>query len=179
MLTRPRRIATVVVVAILLPAGLPGPAGAGYRRVRDAGDDFDGRLDLRWAAHGHAGDDRLRHGIGTYERWRNRALRSYRFRVDFNLDKDRAAERQLRVRFARGRLRAAMYEGDYFDQKVPGRVAVRRPNRRSLWVSFFRSLLKEDLARYRWRALVYLQGVCPGSCPLDAAPARGWIRHRL
>lgn len=179
MLIRPGRIATfAVTVAVLLTAGVVSPAAAGYRRVRDV-PDVEGRLDVRWAAHGHADDDRLRHGIGTYGRWRDRALRSYRIRVDFNLDGDRAAERQLRVRYGKGRLRAAMFEGELFDSRVPGRVAVRRPNRRSLWVSFAPGMLKEDLERYRWRVLAYARGVCPGSCPADAAPGRGWIRHRL
>lgn len=179
MLMSPGRVATAAVtLAILLTAGSASPVAAGYRRVRDA-RDVEGRLDLRWAAHGHSGSDRLRHGIGTYGRWRDRVLRSYRVRVDFDVDGDRGAERQLRVRYAKGRLRAAMYEGELFDSRVPGRVTVRRPNRRSLWLAFAPGMLRKDLTRYRWRVLAYVHRTCVESCPADSAPRRGWIRHRL
>lgn len=171
------RVLWAATVALLVST-VAVPASAGYRRIGDA-DDMKGPIDVRWAAHGHAPGGVLRHGVGTYGTWRGRALREYGLRIDFDIDKDRKVERQLRVDYLKGRLRAAIYGGRFFDRRASGRVRVRRPNRRSLWVSFAADTLEEGLRRYRWRVLVYARGVCPGSCPADAAPPRGWIRHPL
>lgn len=180
MLTRRRTaLLPVLAIALLVVVGGLDPAAAGYRRVQDP-DDLEARVDVKWASHGHLKEGgALRHALGTHARWRSRALRSYRVRIDFDLDKDAAAERQLRVRYKDGRLRAAMYRGEFFDVEVQGRVRVRRPNRRSMWVAFAPDLLRKDLARYRWSVLVYARGTCPGSCPADSAPDRGWVKHRL
>jgi hypothetical protein len=169
----------MLALSLLVLVGGLNPAAAGYRRVQDP-DDLEARVDVKWASHGHVkGGEALRHALGTYGRWRGRALRSYRARIDFNLDKDGAAERQLRVRYRDGRLRAKMYRGELFGVEVPGRVKVRRANRRSMSVTFAPGMLRENLARYRWSLLVYLDATCPGSCPSDSAPNRGWVKHRL
>jgi hypothetical protein len=141
-------------------------------------------MDFRRLTFSH-GDrpSRLRHGLFTYERWRTNALGGRygtTLVVEFDTDRDRRVDRELRIRRKDGRLWAGMFqEQPYFDDLVSEQVRVWRPNRRGVKIAFQARLLGKGIRSYTWRVWWFDRGglECPGSCGTDFAPKRGWFKH--
>ena len=173
-----RRPSLALAVGLCVALAM-SPVTADEKRVSDP-KDLGYNLDVKWVSHDHGDRHRMvRHGIGSYGRWRDRGLRGYTMRLELNTNKTNAFERSVRIDYRDGRLRAAMYKGKFMDVKVPGRVRMWRPTRRTIWVSFDADMLRDGIKRYRWSISLYQNGECPGSCDFDGAPDNGWIRHRL
>jgi hypothetical protein len=187
-----RKLVTPAVAALLL---LPASAAADGGAFRDPDEqpfcenpddpcpdgDF---MDFRRLTFGHERPARaLRHGIETSKRWKTKRLggkHGVSIYVDFNTDDDRHMERGLEIRRKDGELWAGMFRGKYHRKRVPGRVRVWRPDRRSVKVRFPKRLLGDDVDGYRWVVWRARRGVyCPGSCHTDFAPNRGTYEHRL
>lgn len=187
------RVAVAVAVMVAVAATV-GIAGAGQASFKDpdekpfceGGDcpDTD-YMDFRRATQGHGAKPRqLRHGVHTYKRWKTKVLggrRGTTIVIYFDVNGKNRPERQVKIRRKDGKLWAAMFRGrPYFRRRIPGRVLVWRPDRRSIKVGFPARLLRDDIDRYRWRIEWWARNtVCPGSCHDDWAPNRGWYEHRL
>lgn len=186
-----RKLGILAVAALL---SFPAPAAADGGAFRDpdeqpfceGGDpcpdgDF---IDFRRLTFGHERPARaLRHGIETRKRWKTKWLggrHGVSIYIDFNTDDDRRMERGLEIRRKDGKLWAGMFRGRYHRKRVPGRVRVWRPDRRSVKVRFGKGLLRDELDGYRWTVWwANRDVVCPGSCSIDHAPNRGRYEHRL
>jgi hypothetical protein len=180
---------------------VPDAARADTRRYRDqdevpscpgdsacSDDDF---MDFRRVMHGHGNTHRrVRHGIRTVRPWDTGVLggqRGVTIAIHFNLDRDPAWERQLRIRRVHGRLWAGLFKGYKDATRIPGKVRIWRPDQRSVRVAFHLDALKDGLTRYRWKATWWQRGpYCPESegCYQDDAPDQGlftryWYVHRL
>ena len=141
-------------------------------------------MDFRRLTQGHGRTPRvLRHGIRTLERWKTKRLggrHGTTIAIDFNTDDDGGTERGIRIRRKDGELTARMFRGKYLRKPVDGRIAVWRPDRRSVKVRFHARVLGAGVDEYRWRVYWWDRGVgCTGSCSTDFAPGRGWFEHVL
>lgn len=164
-----RYFACAAVGALSVLCG-PSFAAAGTVTHRDA-NDVAGRLDVKWARHGHSGGD-LVHTIGTWASFSSRALRGANM-VAFALDTNRRwaddAEWWAYVYWTDGRLRAELVDSSFTSVT---RISVRRPASNRLQVTIPRVTLG-GARSYRWfAATVY------GSAQ-DFAPNRGGVLHDL
>lgn len=189
-----RRVALVLLVVLF--GGLLGAGSlrADTRRWRD-GNDARGPLDVARIAQGHRigpkGVPQLVHTIRLHRAWPVRRLRDRGY-VHVQLDRrghpDGPNERMLRIVSRRGRLVATMYNSLGDPPKRLERVAVWRPNRRTVKVAFRPELLeRRGLERYKWNVVTYVEGrhdLCPKrhGC-MDLAPnpqnGRRYVRHVL
>lgn len=170
---------------LLLAGGALSPAWADRVSRIDA-DDIRHRLDIRRIVHTHGDDpDRVRHKMVSYETWRARTLRKNGWRVSFffSIDKNRHdAERRIVVRRRDGKLHAAFFAGPHATKRRDADIRVRRPDRRTVVISFEADILRAGLASYRWWAGVHeasRHAQIPEAPPrADFAP-RSSIRHAL
>jgi hypothetical protein len=169
----------LVYAAVLAACVAAAPAASGGQLVRDPRGDAKGNgvLDIASVRHGYQAQ-RLAHRLTTYRRW-GRALLVNGGEISFyfNTDADAALERRLDVRSARGRLSAVMKDRR---GRFVGRGLVRRPTRRTLVVTFSRSLLPAGIRRYRWFAFAGFRCRHHYKVCGDRAPNGGrLITHRL
>ena len=189
VVTRAWRLAACIAGAALVvgPGSLPATAD---RIARGDGDDFWHRLDIRRVVNDHAaGDSWVRHTLFTHASWQPRVLRKNGWRIHFNfsIDKNHGdVERRITIQRRDGRLRATFFAGAHGTKRVPARIRVRRPDRKSIRISFAADILRQDIRRYRWWASVAPGGGDGGHCSddpskpcTDYAPDDGSIRHRL
>lgn len=183
------RILTVALTAALLTSiALPGALADG--RGRSDGNDARGPLDIARISHAHRGSGSsatLVHTMRLHEAWRANKLRDRAFAVfSFDLRGRRGAghERTVQVWYQKGALVADMFDHVGAGHYV-GPVTLRRPNARTIRVSFHKSMLRKGLRSYKWRAatVVKRHGKCGGrnGC-IDWAPDGRRVRdltHRL
>lgn len=183
-----RRTWFVLLTAALLCGGLVPAAGADGERRRD-GNDARGPLDIARISHGHR-DGRLVHTIRLRRPWPAQELRHRGFaHVYFELrgHPGNPPERTLQIVYEKGGLVARMYNSLGDPPKHIGRVALRRPDRRTVRVLFPPKLLRRGVQRYKWNAVTFVEGghdLCRrrGGC-VDWAPntRRGfrYVEHVL
>ena len=186
------RSPAVVIAALLLASGATSALADG-KRVRDR-NDTRGVLDIATVSHGHrrtsTGERRLVHTIRLREAWPVKKLGHEAFAlIYFELkgNPDSPPERTVQIEYEKGRLVARMFDLLVDPSRHLGRVALWRPDWRTLRVSFPKSLLREGLQRYKWNAVTFVEkgrGVCPrtGGC-VDWAPDTKrrlqYVRHVL
>lgn len=179
---------TTVLVAVLLLALCATPALANTRRMED-GNDTRGVLDIARISHGHRRHE-LVHTMRLREAWPVKKLKSDAFALFyFELpgNPDSRPERTIQIEHEKGRLVARMYDMLAEPSQHMGRVTLRRPDFKTLRVSFSKSLLRDGLKRYKWNAVTFVEkgrGVCPrtGGC-VDWGPDTKrrlqYVRHTL
>lgn len=164
-----RHVATAIFGALLVLCA-PALATAGTSTHRDA-NDVAGRLDIKWARHGHSGAA-LVHTIGTWASFSSRALggaNMVAFALDTNWSWADDAEWWAYVYRADGRLRAQLVDSKF---TTVTQIQVRRPAANRLQVRIPRAALG-DARAYRWFA-----ATVDGSAH-DFAPNRGGVLHDL
>jgi hypothetical protein len=175
--TVPRLLAALLALALLTTAG---GATASTRTIEDA-DDTLGRLDVRSAVAGHAGN-LVAHTLTMHERWASKALGKGTATLVFRIGR---RTRTIDISFRDSRLFAEICT-EAEDGSVSGcseDLGLSRPDRRSIRVTLRQSLLKKGLSSYRWTASTHLNRgesgctdlVCRDVVPDDA----GTVRHRL
>ncbi|HYP24854.1 MAG TPA: hypothetical protein VEV43_14895 [Actinomycetota bacterium] len=187
-----RRMSVVLLVAAML-VGATG-AVADTRRWRD-GNEARGPLDIARIAQGHRigpkGVAQVVHTIRLHRAWPVKRLR-HRGYVVVQFDRrghpDGPNERMLRIFYKRGGLVATMYNSLGDPPKRLARVALWRPDRRTVKVAFPPKLLKRrGLERYEWNVMSFVEGrhdLCAKrhGC-MDLAPnrenGRRYVRHVL
>lgn len=176
---------TMVTLTLLVPVSV-----ADEHRVRD-GADAHGPLDLARVKHGHrttpAGVRRLLHIVRLDERWPVEKLRHQGYvHLFFDLPgrPDWREERAVWVTYDNGRLRAELVNFAADPPFVMREVRLRRPDGRTLRISFRRSALRRrPFVRYDWYVISNIEQrhpLCGGrdDCH-DRAPDGRQIRHRL
>ena len=172
-----RLLAALLTLSLLATAG---GATASTRRIDDA-DDTLGKLDVKVATAGHDGD-KLSHTLRMHETWASKALAKGTATLIFTIG-DRT--RTMNVDFRDGELFAEICT-EATDSGFSGcskNISLSRPDRKTLTITFKRSLLKKGVSSYRWTAFSYLnQGesgctdiVCFDSVPDD----QSGVKHRL
>jgi hypothetical protein len=175
--TVPRLLAALLALTVLTTAG---GATASTRTIEDA-DDTPGRLDVRTAVAGHAGN-LVAHTLTMHERWASKALGKGTATLIFQIGR---RTRTMDVGVRDGRLFAEICT-EAEDGSVRGcseDVGLSRPDRRSIRVTLRKGLLKKGLSSYTWTAYTHLNRgesgctdlVCVDTVPDDA----GTVRHRL
>lgn len=177
-LARRQRGVITAMIATGVALAAVGSAEADTRRTGD-GNDTPGRLDMRSATHGHAGD-RVVHTISTFARWRARLLAPSTpnlFAIEISTDGDRALERVVLVYSRNGRMVARVFRIAGRRLVLVGAATASKPNGRTMRVSIARSRLG-NAPGYRWTA--HSQYQAPGACGnvcVDKAPSPGSLRH--
>jgi hypothetical protein len=172
-----RLLAALLTLALLATTG---GATASTRTVDDA-DDTLGKLDVRTATAGHAGD-KVAHTLTMHERWASKALRAGTATLVFQIGK---RTRTMNIDFRDGALFAEICTeaADSSFSNCSKNVGVSRPDRKSIRITLKKSLLKRGLTSYRWTAYTYLnqgESGCTELVCLDSVPDdRSGIRHRL
>jgi hypothetical protein len=171
------------VATTLLALALPGAALADTRSVRDELEPRAGHLDIASIGHGHDRAGRLVHRVTMQAPWHPHGLRPHRGELAILFDVNpRSAdgeggfeghpsfERALRVS-VRGRELRAELRGGPNHERVLARVAVWRPDNRTVKVAFSPALLGRGAAEYAWfvSTRVYRGERVAGG---DAAPFR-------
>src|SRR5215208_7427040 len=139
----------VHLAALALFLSVASSAYAEGRSVGDRRGDVGRRGVLDIASVGHdGGGPLLVHRLTTYRTWSPTILANGgEISFNFDTDGDSGIERRLDVRYVHGRL-AAVVETP--QGTVIGRALIRRPSRRTVVVTFARSLLDPELRQYRW-----------------------------
>ncbi len=161
------RSSALLAVLAALSSASPAPAQGSTDTVAD-GDDVAGPLDVRSVSHGHRGA-RLTHTLRTYGAFPGRLLagdNAVVFAFDTN-NRRSSFERGAVVFWANGRLRAVVVNRR---GNLLARVAVSRPDRRSVKVTLSRRALGSPDG-YRWLA------VAVAGSRADFAPNRRLILH--
>jgi hypothetical protein len=180
-LVRSSRGVIALATALTLALAAAGNAHADTRRIADA-NDGPGRLDIRWASHGHA-RTRVVHTISTFRRWPARLLRGGNpnlFALEISTDGDRALERVVLVFSANGRMVAGVYRLRSGGRLVfVGPASASKPNARTMRVSIRRSRLGNPVG-YRWNGYSQYRaaGPCSGFC-IDRAPNSRQVLHDI
>lgn len=154
-----RRAGFVLLTTFLLWAVLVPAAGADGKRRRD-GNDARGPLDIARVAHGHRGE-RLAHTIRLRRAWPVKKLRHRGFaHIYFELrgHPGNPPERTLQIVYERGQLVARMYNSLGDPPRHIRRVALRRPDRRTVRVLFPKKLVRKGVHRYKWNAVTFVEG---------------------
>ena len=188
-----RRAALSLAIVLAAPLSLPVASRADTERFRD-GNTARGPLDIASISHGHRmgpkGVRQLAHTIRLHRAWPVKKLRHRGFvHVDFELrgNPDGPQERSIWIVHRKGRLVATMYATLGDPPKRLARVALWRPDWRTVKVAFPKSLLRKGLDRYKWAALSFVEGrheLCgkSGGCT-DWAPnpedRRRYVKHVL
>ncbi|MDQ4025055.1 MAG: hypothetical protein M3217_06150 [Actinomycetota bacterium] len=159
-----RRIAFVLLAALLLPAAVVPAVQADGRGLVD-GDDIREGLDIARVSHGHrASSDGARllvHSIRLYRAWPVKRLQDQAFTVlNFDLRGRRGEdpERRVQILSEDGKLVARMFDMTAEPPAHLGRVGLRLPDRRTLRVVFPTRLLRRGLERYKWNAVTNVDG---------------------
>lgn len=184
----------LVLGAVLLAATLTTPAAlADGAKLRDR-NDTRGVLDVSRISHGHrttrAGEHQLVHTIRLHDPWPVKKLRDHGFAlIYFELagHPDNPPERTLQIEYEDRRLVAHMYNSMGDPSKHMRKVALWRPDWRTVRVAFPKALLRKSLQRYKWNAVTFVderEGMCSrgGGCT-DWAPNLSdgleYVRHVL
>ncbi|RYU10156.1 hypothetical protein [Nocardioides iriomotensis] len=177
MRTVSRLPAALLALALLAATG---GATASTRTVDDA-DDTVGKLDVRTATAGHAGD-LVAHTLTMHERWASKALQAGTATMIFRIGK---RTRTMNIDFRHGALFAEICTeaADSSFSDCSKNVGLSRPDRKSIRITLKKRLLEKGLTSYRWTASTYLNqgesGCTELSC-LDSVPDdSSGIRHRL
>lgn len=166
---RVRRYFAAAVFGALSVLWAPTLATAGTITHRDA-NDVGGRLDIKWARHGHSGGD-LVHTIETWGSFASRALTNGNM-VAFEIDTNRNwgdGEYHVFVSQQDSRLRAELVQETPF---VLTRIPASRPATDRLRVTIPTELVGSPKG-YRWFAAT-VDGYAQ-----DFAPDRGGVLHDL
>lgn len=160
----------------------PTAAWADGKGFRD-GNDARGRLDIARVSHAHRGT-RIVHTTRLRRPWPAKKLGAGAFALfyfDLRGRRGAGAERMVQVEFVKGRLVAHMFDTTTQPARHVGRVTLRRPDRRTVRVSFAKAMLRRGLRSYKWNAATLLRtsgGKCGGPGCIDWAPDGGKrIRH--
>ncbi|MDQ4126060.1 MAG: hypothetical protein M3134_10765 [Actinomycetota bacterium] len=162
------RICLLVLVGVFVSHGA---AHADTRGWRD-GNDARGPLDIVRIEHAHRaspdGVRQLLHTVRLDRGWPVDRLRHRGFvHLIFELPghPDNPPERAVWIVYRKGKLVATMYNTLGDPPRKLARVALLRPNRRTLKVAFPKSLLRKgDVRRYRWNVVSFVEGrheLCP------------------
>jgi hypothetical protein len=181
-------VVTAVIAALLAP-----PAHADGRRFAD-GNKARGPLDIARISHGHRlgpKGGQLVHTVRFHRAWPVEKLRRQGFvHLDFDLRGNAGGpqERSIWIVYRKGKLVATMYATLGDPPKRLARVALWRPDWRTVRVAFPKTLLrKRPPQRYEWAALSFVDGrhdLCPRrrrGC-FDYAPnpdRRRYVKHVL
>lgn len=170
---------TLLVFLALFVAALvsSGVAEAGDLTRKDPRDSR-GALDIASVRHRYGNGVNVTHILRTYQPFQSRLLRKDNAIVfGFETNEDGKPDRLAVVTWYQGKLRALILDAR---SRLHGVYDVRRPDSRSVLVSFPAMILGEQLGRYRWLAITTYKSkkVCPKSCT-DDAPNSGLILHRL
>lgn len=181
-------------VLLAMPVAAAPIARADTRRWHD-GNDARGPLDIAAIAQGHRiGPNGVRQLVHTVRLRRAWPVKKLRHRGFVHLTFDRPGhrgsppERTVWIVYRRGRLVATMYNTLGDPPKRLARVALWRPDWRTVKVAFPKTLLKRrGLERYKWDALSFVEGrheLCPdpdGCTDLAPDPQKGrrYVRHVL
>jgi len=181
-----KRLALGAITA-LTTVGLMASVGlADTRSHPDESLEGASFLDIEEIRHRHDGRQ-LVHTLSTYEPWSADDLdNGSSILFKFNLDRDLAAERVVKVVAEQGEISAAMYNSS--GRRIAS-IAVERPDNSSVEVRFRRSLLMSGLKRYRWRTRTSAHGCDDPNTEInpiansmrcyDYAPNNDQITHRL
>lgn len=153
-----RRAGFALLTATLLCAAFVPAARADRARLRD-GNDARGPLDIARISHGHRGN-RLVHTIRLRGPWPAKKLRHRGFaHVYFELrgHPGNPPERTVQIVYERGELVARMYNSLGDPPRHVRRVALRRPDRRTVRVLFPAKLLRRGLQRYKWNTVTFVE----------------------
>jgi hypothetical protein len=189
-----RRVALVLVAALLDSVSGTAAVHADTRRWRD-GNDARGPLDIALVSQGHRmgpkGVPQLVHTIRLHRAWPVKKLRHQGF-VHVLFDRkghpNGPEERNLWIVYRGGHLVATMYNSLGDPPKRLARVALWRPDWRTVKVAFPKTLLKRrGLERYKWSVLSFVEArheLCPrrdGCSDLAPNPAnrRRYVKHVL
>ncbi|MBW3593136.1 MAG: hypothetical protein KY396_05540, partial [Actinobacteria bacterium] len=165
-----RRHLAAAAIGALSVLCAPAVSTAGTSTTLDA-NDVAGRLDVKWARHGHSGADVV-HTIATWGSFSSRALRGSNmvaFEIDTNWNWGNGPEWSAYAYWANGRLRAELVDST-FATLVP--ISVRRPASNRLQIKIPRETLG-GVRSYRWFAAT-VDGFAQ-----DFAPNRGGVLHDL
>ena len=174
----PRRGVATGLIAFAVILGAAGNAFADTRRISDRGD-VPGRLDIRSATHGHAGN-RLVHTISTWGSWPVGLLgpgTPNLFALEISTDADRALERVVLVFSTSGRMVARVFRVNRRRLTFVGSARASKPNARTIRVVVPGARIGAP-AGYRWNAHSQFQapGACSRAC-VDKAPNTGRVLH--
>jgi hypothetical protein len=166
MNTRSRSALLAVLAGVFLV--LAGTAHADPL-TRSDGNDTRGPLDIRRAAHGHAGTA-VTHTIRTFGPWSKALLGPQTpnaFFLVVSTDGDAAAERIVLIFSSGGRMVALVLRPN---GTLVGRASASKPDARAVRVSIPRARLGSP-AGYRWQAFSYFEGrlTCRSGC-VDRVP---------
>ena len=189
-----RRTAIVLVVVVAIPLLLAPALRADTRRWHD-GNNARGPLDIASISQGHRmgpkGVRQLVHTVRLHRAWPVKKLKHRGFvHLNFELrgHRDGPQERTVWIVYRKGRLVATMYATLGDPPKRLARVALWRPDWRTVKVAFPKSLLRKGLEPYRWNAMSFVEDrdpLCPrrGDGCWDWAPnpedGRRYVRHVL
>jgi hypothetical protein len=183
------RTIAVLTAAVLLAALGPQAAWGDGKALRDR-NDARGPLDIARISHAHRGkadSARLVHTMRLRHAWCAHKLRDRAFAIfyfDLRGRRGDEPERTVQVYYLDGTLVADMFDHVGEGGHV-GEVTLRRPNARTVRVSFPKSMLRKGLRSYKWKAATLVQGYgkCRGQdgC-IDWAPdgrTTRTLKHRL
>ncbi|MDQ3952929.1 MAG: hypothetical protein M3279_08220 [Actinomycetota bacterium] len=178
------------MTAALLTALAPPAAWSDGGSARDR-NDARGPLDIARVSHAHrgsAGSATLVHTMRLRSAWPVKKLRGNAFALfyfDLRGRRGAGAERTVQVQYENGRLVAHMFDQVNSGQHV-GAVTLRRPDRRTIRVSFPKSMLRKGLRSYKWNAATLVEtprGTCRSPGCIDWAPhgRKGlrYVKHAL
>lgn len=186
---------SAIVLALVLGTSFLSVASlrADTRRWPD-GNNARGPLDIASISHGHRigpkGVPQLVHTVRLHRSWPVKKLRHQGY-VHLTFDRPgrpgSPQERVLWIVYKRGHLIARMFSSLGDPPKYLGRVALWRPDWRTVKVAFPKTLLKRrGLERYRWNAFSIVEGrheLCPRDVCQDLAPnpsdGRRYVKHVL
>jgi len=140
------------------------PARADNRRRWD-GNDTRGPLDIASIKHAHRTNDRgnrqLVHTVRLFEGWPVKRLRHQGYiHLFFQLPghPGNPEERTLRITYDDGRLRGEMFNSLGDPPRFLAKVAVWRPNPKTVKAAFRKTLLRRrSFDAYQWSALSYVE----------------------
>lgn len=136
---------------------------------------------------GPKGVPQLVHTVRFHRAWPVKKVRHRGF-VHLNFDlrghRDSPQERSIWITYRKGRLIATMYATLGDPPKRLARVALWRPDWRTVKVAFPKSLLRRGLERYKWNAMSFVEGrhdACPrrNGCTDWTPNGRRYVRHVL
>ena len=187
------RLGSIVAVAIAL--SLCAPASADYGRLMDPAGDVQGGLDIADLIFSHrnsSGEKKVSHLVSMHRSWKPSMLhrRNRVIHLLFDTVQDAGyenysfvTERRIEIFFARGKLRAKMYNNLGDPPKFITNVRVRRSGSKGVYVVVpLRDLSRRRLSYYEWAFMTVFSRRGHQECPLTGPcvdKVGKYIRHDL